>query len=835
KARPKADKRHQDGTTLVVRNILTGKETKIPGVTSFGLTRKTGWLWYAQNSKKDDPKIVRGLHARNLGTGETFTLVKGAAKFQGLTIDREETRLAFCSDLEDANAKAKAKAKAETKAKAQIGTRKPTFDLYTWDFKAPAARLLVTHRQNQAFPKGRMVRSRGLTFSRQGNVLLFGADPLPPKDLPDILDGEKVVLDLWHWKDPLLQPNQAKQAERLRNQPLTCAWHFDGDRMVVLSERATDSVRLISDDGSRALVTNSEPYAQMVSWDGRYSDVWVVDTRDGSRKKLKTRLRSSPQPSPNGRYVLYFKDRAWHCIDTTSGTEANLTGKLKVPFAQEDWDKPSPKRAHGIAGWVANDAAVLLYDKYDIWKVQPDGSGASCLTDGHGRTHHIRFRYTRLDPEERHIPADQPLLLAAVNLDTMDAGFFTDRLAGANAPSKRLMAAKSVSAAPRRGRRRSRPTATPSRRRFGSGSGIVKAKEHMFFTMSTFREPPDLWVSDLDFRNRRRLTSLNPQQQDIRWGDAELVHWHSLDGKPLKGILIKPEGFDPKNKYPLMVHFYERMSQNLHRYISPQPGTSPNAAYYVSNGYLWFMPDIHYREGYPGESALKCIVPGVQALIARGFVKADGIGAAGHSWGGYQTAYLVTKTDIFKAIESGAPVSNMTSAYGGIRWSTGLSRAWQYEKSQSRIGGSLWEYPMRYLENSPLFQADKVNTPVLMLHNDQDGAVPWYQGIEYFCALRRLGKEVYLFNYVGEPHGLRKRQNQKDWAMRMQQYFDHHLKGAPAPKWMRDGVPYIEREKFAFNEPRSVREQAAMEASAKKSARKSAQKPKPAQQQEQKN
>ena len=266
-------------------------------------------------------------------------------------------------------------------------------------------------------------------------------------------------------------------------------------------------------------------------------------------------------------------------------------------------------------------------------------------------------------------------------------------------------------------------------------------------------------------------------------------------------------------------------------YVAPQPGTSPNAAYYVSNGYLWFMPDIHYREGYPGDSALKCIVPGVQALVAKGFVKEDGIGAAGHSWGGYQTAYLVTQTDIFKAIESGAPVSNMTSAYGGIRWSSGMSRAFQYEKTQSRIGGSLWEYPMRYVGNSPVFQADKVNTPVLMLHNDQDGAVPWYQGIEYFCALRRLGKEVYLFNYVGEPHGLRKRQNQTDWAMRMQQYFDHHLKGAPAPEWMKHGVPYIEREreKFAFREPKSVREQAAMEASAKKSAQKSTKKPGPGQ------
>src|SRR5690606_12922672 len=118
-----------------------------------------------------------------------------------------------------------------------------------------------------------------------------------------------------------------------------------------------------------------------------------------------------------------------------------------------------------------------------------------------------------------------------------------------------------------------------------------------------------------------------------------------------------------------------------------------------------------------------------------------------------QTSYLVTQTDLFAAAESGAPVSNMISAYGGIRWGTGMSRQFQYEQTQSRIGGTPWQYPLRYMENSPIFFADKVRTPVLILHNDQDGAVPWYQGIEYFMALRRLGKEAYLFNYVGEDHG----------------------------------------------------------------------------------
>jgi dipeptidyl aminopeptidase/acylaminoacyl peptidase len=250
----------------------------------------------------------------------------------------------------------------------------------------------------------------------------------------------------------------------------------------------------------------------------------------------------------------------------------------------------------------------------------------------------------------------------------------------------------------------------------------------------------------------------------------------------------------------MLVYFYERMSQNLHNYVAPAPGTSPNASYYVSNGYLFFMPDIRYEVGYPGASCVKCVVSGVQSLIAQGFVDPKGIGAAGHSWGGYQTAFLVTRTDIFAAVESGAPVSNMISAYGGIRYGTGVSRQFQYEMTQSRIGGTPWEYPLRYWENSPIYFADRVHTPVLILHNDNDGAVPWTQGIEYFTALRRLGKEAYLCNYNGEDHGLGKRQNMKDWSRRMAEYFDCHLRKAPMPKWMAEGVPYKDRdgEKIPF-------------------------------------
>jgi len=242
-----------------------------------------------------------------------------------------------------------------------------------------------------------------------------------------------------------------------------------------------------------------------------------------------------------------------------------------------------------------------------------------------------------------------------------------------------------------------------------------------------------------------------------------------------------------------MVYFYERSSNGLNRYITPAAGRSTiNFSLYASRGYLIFIPDIVYRIGYPGESAYNCVIPGVTSLIDQGFVDPDRIGVQGHSWGGYQIAYLVTKTNIFKCAESGAPVSNMTSAYGGIRWGTGLSRMFQYEHTQSRIGGTLWEYPLRYIENSPIFFVDKILTPLLILHNDADTAVPWYQGIEFFVALRRLGKESWLVNYQGEPHGIVKAQNKKDFAIRMQQYFDYYLKDAPLPVWMKRGVPATE-------------------------------------------
>ena len=559
-------------------------------------------------------------------------------------------------------------------------------------------------------------------------------------------------------------------------------------------------MRLISDDGSRALATDSEVYAAEVSWDGRYSDIYVVNTVDGTRHKVIEHLRGSASPSPTGRFLTWFEDQHWNVLDLVSMERRALTTNIATPFWREDDDRPEPANPHGIAGWLPDDDAVVLYDQFDLWSVDPLTGDATCMTDGQGRASHTVYRVARVDltpgprPEEDEDGnrwLDGPVVLSTFHELTKATGYAVDSTHGVARPRQLV-------------------------RRDARIGDLVRAKkaDRIFYTLSTYADFPDMYTADLSFGGERQLTDANPMLDEVRWGKAELVSWHSADGIALQGKLVVPDGFDPSKKYPMLVYFYERLSDGLHRHVTPAPGTSPNPAYYVSNGYLWFEPDIVYREGYPGESALKCIVPGVQMLIAKGFVDADSICIAGHSWGGYQTSYLVTKTNLFAAAESGAPVSNMVSAYGGIRWGSGMSRQFQYEKTQSRIGGTPWDYPMRYLENSPVFFADKVETPVLMLHNDQDGAVPWYQGIEYFMALRRLGKEAYLFNYVGEDHGLRKRQNQVDWTRRMQEFFDYHLRGATAPAWIADGVPYADRDKEKIPHAPSYREATAPKPSA---------------------
>jgi len=324
---------------------------------------------------------------------------------------------------------------------------------------------------------------------------------------------------------------------------------------------------------------------------------------------------------------------------------------------------------------------------------------------------------------------------------------------------------------------------------------IRKAEDadRVVFTRQTFRQFPDWWVSDLRLRSPRKVTDANPQLAEYAWGSRVLIDYTDQRGNRLQGTLTLPAGYQAGERYPMVVYFYEKMSQNHHQFSMPVWDDRPHASTYASNGYLFFMPDIVYDDGLPGISALDDITSATQAVIDQGYADPARIGLQGHSWGGYQSSFIVTQTDLFAAVVTGAPLTNLMSMYNILYKSTGGGNGPILEWSQGRFGVTPWDDFELYVRQSPVHHADKITTPFLILHGTADGAVDWNQGLEFFTAARRLGKEVILLSYPDEPHHLNKEPNQKDFQVRMWEYFDHHLRGAEAPKWMTEGVPQLEK------------------------------------------
>jgi dipeptidyl aminopeptidase/acylaminoacyl peptidase len=774
----KEEKKKEPGTDLVVRELATGKETKIAEAAEYVWNKPGTWLAYAVSSKAPEND---GAFALEAPTGRTIALLKGQGNYKNLTFDEKGVQLAFTSDRDDYKSEKSASklyhwSSGAGATKLVPLVKKPASSAHAVELVATSSGAIeLVPALAKGFPAGMAVSENGkLQFSKDGGRLFFGIATAPkpePKDAP-----EPVKVDIWSWKDPYLQPMQKAQAEEDKKRTLMCVVHFlpKEKKFVQLATPDVPDIAL-SEDAKTALGSSELPYRPLVSWDQGYEDVYVVSVNDGSKKKVLEKSAGGARLSPGGAWLAYYSstDDDWYSCRVADGKTFNLTGKIAVSFADEENDSPGDPSPYGIAGWTDADRSILIYDRYDIWEISPDGVKTRMVTNGMGRREKLAFRYARLDPEQPAIPASGPLVLLASNETTRATGAYRlDLSAPAADPAKVVMKDKQF-------------------------LGLLKAKNADVYvhTEQRFEEFPDLWASGPDFAAARKASDANPQQAGYNWGRAELITYTNADGKTLPAVLIKPEDFDPAKKYPLMVYIYETNALPLHRYIPPAPGTSINFTRYASNGYVILSPDIVYEIGYPGASAMKCVIPAVNKVLDMGFIDPARVGIQGHSWGGYQITYLVTQTDMFAAVQAGASVSNMTSAYGGIRWGTGMSRAFQYEKTQSRIGAPLWNRTLQYLENSPLFWIERVRTPYLSIHNDDDDAVPWYQGIEFFSALRRLGKEAYMFNYNGEKHGLRERENQKHWTVHQDEFFDHFLLGKPKPEWMDKGVPYLERGK----------------------------------------
>lgn len=741
----------ENGYHLIVRHLKNGVEDTLKYVHNYAMAEQGRYLVYATSGRSDS---LGGVYYYDIDKAQNTLLFAShhKTKYPQLGISESGKRVGFVVDDDSTKSKIK----------------KPK--LYAWNLGDSKAKIIAnsTDSSLNLLVSG----DRKLLFSKNENRLFFGFRKTPIVQDTSLLDEDIVNVEVWTYNEPRLYTVQELDVKYDKKKSFLSLYDFNTNKIIQIANENYDLARY-SDEGNSdfAVIGNRTPYMLQSQWTAqRPMDLKRVDLNTGKTQEIAKKVYGGNAMSPKGKYLYGYsrKDSTWFTYNLKTFKYNALTKGRQ--FYNELHDYPDDPYSYGSAGWTENDEKFLIYDRYDIWAFNPETGASERLTNG--RDSQTQYRYVTLNDEEHSISNENPWLLRTFNEANAHSG------AASYNPKRKTL--KQLIDGP-----------------FSYRSYKMAQNDNnnrLLYTRESFTDFPNLWVSNTGFKSPKQITDENPQQIDYNWGTAEMVEWVSLDGKPLKGMLIKPENFDPNKKYPMLVNFYEKSSNGLHRHRAPSYGRSTiNYPFYASRGYVIFNPDVHYRDGYPGESTFNCVIPGVTMLIDKGFIDKDHIGVQGHSWGGYQIAYLVTKTDIFKAAESGAPVPNMISAYGGIRWWSGLSRQFQYEHTQSRIGGTPWEYPQRYIENSPIFNIDKINTPLLIMHNDADGHVPWYQGIEFFVSLRRLGKPSWFLNYNDEPHWPVKFQNRVDFNLRMSQFFDYYLKGDPKPVWMQRGVPAIEK------------------------------------------
>lgn len=761
----KADKKKDDGANLIVRDLQSGTDLALANVTEFALGDDDRTLGFATETKdgKGD-----GVHVRDLAGGVTSDVLGGVGRYKNLATARAGTALGFLSD-------------ARTYAQDV-----PHYDAYVVDLTTPTpSALLAVSDTTTGMPRGTTVSDDGTTvWSKDGKRMFLGvaAAPTPiPAGTPTPIN-----VDLWTYRDTRLQSVQFHDQAQDRKRTDLGVYDLAAKRYVQLANPA-QRVVLTNENGTTALGFDNRPYAISASWTGQgYTDIYAISLADGSRKRIARKV-SDQAFSPGGAYVVVWDEhlRKWASVRTSDGQRTVLAAAQTVTFADETDDHPGPQPPYGLGGFIAGDRSVIVYDRFDPWLVDLATGFAKNLTSGVGRKTSVVYSVMNTDPDRTALPADAPLLLSLTDQVTYASGFASGSLSG-GAPKTLIRADKFIS---------------NSGAQFGTVHDRIappikaRSADRLAFTQETYREARDVWVSDSTFAHPIKSSNANPQLVNYTWGHEQLISYKTEQGMPLRAVLLTPDGFDPHKKYPMLVYFYEKWTDQYHSFYAPAP-RYPTLSRYVSNGYLVLLPDVVYKVGHPGKSALEAINAAVDAVTKRGFVDTKHVGIAGHSWAAYQINYMITQTDRFRAVEAGAAVANMTSAYGGIRLESGNVRESQYEAGQSRIGASPWDRPDLYLENSGLFHIKNIHTPYLTMHNDADGAVPFSQGVEFMTAMRRLNKPAYMFTFNGKDHNLRDtpadREQLKFWAVHFDEWFDYWLKGAPRPSWF-DGTEYLHR------------------------------------------
>ena len=773
------------GATLIVRDLASGKDT------SFGNVAEYVW----QNDERThllalaisaDGKSGNGIQLFDPKTTVHRVLDSGAATYLGLSWREKSADLAALRAKTDDKRTGSTHVALAWRQVGAPGEKRVEFDptsaagvpggMRTVSFRRPTwskdgtvvfVGLAKWEEKPPAPARGRGAGSSGgATPPSTGEEPPAGGTPPPTRGRGADAD-EPAAVDIWHWNDVDVMAKQKLSAAADRRRNFIAAWHLDSGRFVQVGKSWFEQVAP-TQRPNVAYVEEWAAYAMDRSIGRPAADLYLADLSTGARTKIKDRVDDRyAQASPTGRYVLFLEDDHYWTIDLTSRTVRNITKTVATSFVDRESDATvKQKPAFGLAGWTKNDAAVVLYDKFDLWQVAADGSRASRLTDG--AAEQVRHRYVRIDPDEEWIDLDAPMYVSLFGLWSKKSGY--GRLVPDNGVERLVWLDKSV-------------------------TGLGRAKNAPMFTYMAqdYDDSPDMFVAGPDLKNARQVTTTNAFQSKFQWGRSELVEYKTDKGRRLQGALYYPAGYQAGKPYPMIVYLYERLSDGVHRYVPPSDRDYYNTSVFTTQGYFVFQPDIVFRPREPGLSVVECVTPGVRRVIQMGVVDAERVGVVGHSWGGFDTAFLATHTDVFSAAVAGAAITNLVSNYGNHHWSSGIAETDHIETGQQRMEVPLWEDFQAYVRNSAVFNVQNMTTPLMLMTGDNDGTVFWHQAVELYNIARRAKKNVVMLVYNGEDHGLRQKKNQSDYQRRILEWFGHYLKGDPAPEWISKGLPYLER------------------------------------------
>ena len=656
----------------------------------------------------------------------------------------------------------------------------------------------LSSETNDAFPASmRIVEFRAPSWSNDGQTLFVGIQERRPTlseceggDSEEAgtdqecleKDEEAAGVEIWHTLDRDPVPQQRVRERQLRRENYLSAWNVESGGFVQLGDDLTEEAEIVQ-GGQYVIGADETPYDEHAMFRQQFLDLYAINVETGAKSKIADRISNVEPPSLNSRYIVWFSEEDWHAHDLEDGETRNITDNLETVFVNSD---VTPTReqmpSFGIAGWMEDGRSVLLNDQWDVWRVRLDGSGAERLTSGASQSIRYRIASRDLDNDDDGIGSDETIYYSVYSEWTKKAGF-----ASADPGDEPQM------------------LVWEDKRFGGFSSPFFKADEAdvFAFRMEGFDDSPDYFVAGPELADPHQVTETNPFQSDYAWGRVELVDYENEWGRRLQGVLTYPANYDPSQSYPMIVYHYELLSQGMHQYQVPDPTQYYNQQIWSHDGYFVFRPDIVYRDRRPGQSNVETLRPAVAAALAQApSVDEERVGLIGHSWGGYQTTYFVTQDDLFASAVAGAPLTNLMSMYLSFYWNSGGTDARIFEISQGRMQVPWWEDWDSYEANSPIHHIQNMETPLLMMFGTNDGAVEYNQGVEFYNAARRLGKQMVMLSYDGENHGLAREPNQLDYQHRIMQWFGHYLKGEPAPDWISTGVPYVtQKDRLTVNRP----------------------------------